>query len=147
MFEIKEENTIEALKECFNLCEEHFYEVGGSSQFDPDWVTLGSMLSLGMLSVVVARKDDVPVGYYMSMVSRDLLSPEVVGRELAIYVDKQYRGGRLFLKLMNAVEEVLKRRGVRKQYTTFIAGHNDKLPLRLGFVPAEITYSKLIGDT
>lgn len=145
MFDIREENTIEALQECFNMCKEHFYEVGGTSKFDPDWATLESMLSLGMLSVVVARRDSVPVGYYMSMVSRDLLSPEVVGRELAIYVGKQYRGGRLFLKLMEKVEQTLISRGVRKQYTTFIPGHNDKLPLRLGFSPAEITYSKLIG--
>lgn len=145
MFDIKEENTVEALRECFSLCERHFYEVGGSSQFDPDWATLESMLSMGMLSVVVARIGNTPVGYYMSMVSRDLLSPEVVGRELAIYVDKQYRGGRLFFKLMGVVQQVLLGRGVRKQYTTFIAGHNDKLPLRLGFSPVEITYSKLIG--
>lgn len=145
MFDIKEENTVEALKECLSLCEQHFYEVGGTNQFDPDWATLSGMLSMDMLSVVVARKDCVPVGYYMSMVSRDLLSPEVVGRELAIYVDKQYRGGRLFLKLMEKVEQILVSRGVRKQYTTFISGHNDKLPLRLGFVPAEITYSKSIG--
>lgn len=145
MFDIKEENTIEALKECFGMCEKHFYEIGGSGQFDPDWATLESMLSLGMLSVVVARYESVPVGYYMGMVSRDLLSSDVVGRELAIYVDEQYRGGRLFLKLAQAVEQILISRGVRKQYTTFISGHNDKLPLRLGFVPAEITYSKLIG--
>lgn len=146
MFEIKEENTIEALQECFGMCKEHFYEVGGTNQFDPDWATLEGMLSLDMLSVVVARKEGTPVGYYMSMVSRDLLSPEIVGRELAIYVDKQYRGGRLFLKLMDTVEQVLLARGVSKQYTTFIAGHNDKLPLRLGFTPAEITYVKTIGD-
>lgn len=145
MFDIKEENTVGALQECFNLCKEHFYEVGGADKFDPDWPALEGMLSLEMLSIIVARKEGVPVGYYMSVVTRDLLSPEIVGRELAIYVAKEYRGGRLFLKLMEAVEQILVARGVRKQYTTFIVGHNDKLPLRLGFSPTEITYSKSIG--
>jgi hypothetical protein len=41
---------------------------------------------------------------------------------------------------------MLKSKGVVTQYITFVHGHNDKLPLRLGFVPAETTYKKELGE-
>lgn len=145
MYRLSEENTLEALEECFELCQRHFYELGGDHNFQPfevDWTTLKSFLSANLLSVLVARKDEVVVGYFMNLVSKDFMTSKLVGKELAIFVDKPYRGGRLFMKMVKATEQLLKDRGVVTQYITFVEGHNDKLPLKLGFSPLEITYKK-----
>lgn len=145
MYNLSEENTLEALEECFELCQKHFYELGDDHNFQPfevDWTTLKSFLSANLLSVLVARKDEVVVGYFMNLVSKDFMTSKLVGKELAIFVDKPYRGGKLFMKMVKATEQLLKGKGVVTQYITFVEGHNDKLPLKLGFSPLEITYKK-----
>lgn len=149
MYDIKEENSMEVLRECFSLCQDHFYEVGESHQvksFDVDWATLSALMGAGLISVLIARSEGKVVGYFMNLISRDLLSNILVGKELAIYVAPDYRKGRLFISMVKATEELLKSKGVSVQHMTFIAGHNDKLPLKLGFTPLEITYKKNLGE-
>lgn len=149
MYSIKEENSLEVLRECFTLCQDHFYEIGESHQvkpFDVDWTTLTTLLEAGIMSVLIARKGGVIVGYYMNIITRDLLSSTITAKELAIYVVPEHRRGKLFLCLVKETEQLLKSKGVSEQHITFIHGHNDKLPLKLGFTPLEITYKKHLGE-
>lgn len=149
MYNIKEENSLEVLRECFTLCQDHFYEVGESHQvkpFDVDWDTLTALLKAGIMSVLIARKNGVIVGYYMNLITRDLLSSTITAKELAIYVAPAHRNGRLFITLVRETEQLLKSKGVTVQHITFVHGHNDKLPLKLGFTPLEITYKKHLGE-
>ena len=145
MFKLKEENSLEVLKECYEMCQKHFYELGDSHGFQPfnvDWGTLKTLLNANLISVLVARKDGVVVGYFMNVLNVDFMTSTLVAKELAIYVDEAYRGGRLFYKMVKEVESLLKSKGVVTQYITFVHGHNDKMPLKLGFTPLEITYKK-----
>lgn len=149
MFEFKEENSMSTLRECFDLCKDHFEELGESHDFQPfnvDWDTLETLLNANLLSLLIARKDGVVAGYFMNVLSVDFLTSTLVAKELAIYVDKPFRNGRLFYKMVKEVELLLKSKGVVTQYITFVEGHNDKMPLKLGFTPLEITYKKSLGD-
>ena len=148
MYSIKEENRLEVLQECFGLCESHFYEVCSGhdlGDFNVDWDSLNILLSGGLISVVVARKEGKIAGYFMNIISKDLLTSRLVAKELAIYVDPAYKGSRLFLKMCHFVEALLKARGVTSQYMTFMVGHAEKLPLKLGYKPLEIAYEKNLG--
>jgi len=149
MFDMKEENSMDTLKECFNLCQDHFYELGETHNFQPfnvDWLTLETLLGANLLSLLVARRDGVIAGYFMNVLNVDFMTSTLVAKELAIYVDKPFRGGRLFYKMVKEVEKVLKSKGVVTQYITFVEGHNDKMPLKLGFTPLEITYKKELSN-
>lgn len=150
MYDLREENSIETLEECFELCQKHFYELGDSHNFQPfevDWTTLHAFLQADMLSILVARKEGEVVGYFMNLISKDFMTSQLIGKELAIYVDKPYRGGKLFMRMVKETESLLESKGCVTQYITFVEGHNEKLPLKLGFSPLEITYKKDLRKT
>lgn len=147
-YKLAEENSIDVLRECFDLCQEHFYELGNdydTKPFDVDWPTLEMLLSTDSLSILTARVEGVVVGYFMNIITKDFLTSTIVAKELAIYVDTKYRGGRLFMKMVSKVEDLLKEKGATAHYVTFVYGHNEKLPLKLGYSPIEITYKKSLG--
>ncbi|MNQ04019.1 hypothetical protein D3C85_167260 [compost metagenome] len=147
MYKIEEDNSIETLKECLPLALEHYNEVedkASSVPFKINFATLETMAKLGMLSVVVARKEKVVVGYFANIITEDFMTSQLSGKELAIYVSPEHRGGRLFYKLLQASEKALVKRGVTTQYITFKAGHNVTMPLRCGFEHTETTYQKIL---
>lgn len=147
MFEIKEENTMEAAKEVIPLAAAHYNEVEDKASavpFNVNWSTIEALVQAGILSLVVARVDGVAVGYFANLITEDFMTSQVEAKELALYIDPKYRHGRLFPKLMKATEEVLKDKGIRTQYITFKAGHNTELPLKLGFTHTETTYQKIL---
>lgn len=149
MFDISEENSMSTLEECFSLCQDHFYELGETHNFQPfnvDWATLETLLNANLLSILIARKEGVIVGYFMNVLNVDFMTSKLVAKELAIYVDKPHRGGRLFYRMVKETESLLKSKGVVTQYITFVDGHNEKMPLKLGFTPVEITYKKELSD-
>lgn len=147
MYKFSEETSIEVLEECHSLCEEHFYELDMGTSFNVDWASLQSFLDAGILSVVTVRSEGVIVGYYMNIITKDFMTSNLVAKELSIFISPKFRRGRLFLKLCEFNTALLKSKGVVSQYITFMHGHNDKLPLRLGFEPLEITYKKDLGES
>lgn len=149
-YRLQEENSVSILEECFELCQQHFYEVGsgcGTKPFDVDWDTLKLLLEVNSLSILTARVDGVVVGYFMNILTKDFLTSTQIAKELAIYVDVKYRGGRLFIKMVDEVSRLLRDKGITTHYVTFVHGHNEKLPLKLGYTPVETTYKKCLGVT
>lgn len=146
MYDIKEDDTLEGLLECHELAKLHFKELMGDKEFELDFDTLIAFHKAGLIKLSTVHEEDKLIGYYMNLVQKDLLTSRLIAKELAIYIDEAYRGGRLFFKLNTFNTDMLKSKGVVTQYITFVHGHNDKLPLRLGFVPAETTYKKELGE-
>ena len=128
-----------------HLCADQFKEVVGD-KFNPDIEMVKKMLELGLLSLVVCKDGDVVCGYFMNLVTKSLLTSEIVAEEFALYIDPVYRGTSVFLRLMKATEQILISKGVVDQYITFMSGHKETMPLRLGFTPLELRYSKTIGS-
>lgn len=149
MFDIREDNTMEAAMEVIPLAANHYNEVEDKASvvpFNINWGTIEALLKANILSLVVARVDGIAVGYFANLITEDFMTSQVEAKELAIYIIPEYRHSRLFLKLMKATEEVLKNKGIKTQYITFKAGHNTHLPLKFGFTHTETTYQKVLEN-
>lgn len=150
MFDIREDNTIEAAKEVIPLAAVHYAEVEEKAPtvpFNINWMTIEALIQAGILSLVVARVDGVAVGYFANLITEDFMTSQIEAKELALYIDPKYRHGKLFIKLMKVTEDVLRSRGIKTQYITFKAGHNTHLPLKLGFTHTETTYQKVLEES
>lgn len=147
MYSIKEENTFEVAKEIFPLALAHYNEVeekAGSIPYNPNWDTIKALFENDLVSLVVARKDGEVIGYFANLIAEDFFTSRVEAKELGIYIHPDYRGGRVFLKLLIASEVALRARKVSTWYITFKNGHNTLLPLRVGFAPTETSFQKIL---
>lgn len=149
MYSIQEENTFEVAQEIFPLNLAHYNEVESKAErvpYNVNWNTVKSLFENNLVSLVVARKDGVVIGYFANLIAEDFFTSRLEAKELGIYIHPDYRGGRLFLKMLSVTEAILRGRGVSTQYITFKNGHNTLLPLRVGFVPTETTFQKILED-
>lgn len=147
MYEVVEDNSIEAMRACLRLSEAHYNEVEDKATIVPyniNWPVLEALQAAGALLLVVAKHDGEVVGYFANIINQDIMTSRLVASELAIYVNPTYRGGRLFFKMLKTVEKSLIERGVTTQLITFKAGHNTELPLKCGFSHTETTYQKIL---
>lgn len=148
MYKIIEDNSLDTIMECLPLALDHYNEVESKADkvpFNIDYKTIEQLAKLNMLSLIVARDSGgTVVGYFASIITPDFMTSQTSGKELAIYVAPEHRGGRLFYKLLKESEKALVAKGVRVQFITFKAGHNTELPLRCGFEHTETTYQKVL---
>jgi hypothetical protein len=147
MYSVQEENSFEVAKELFTLNLAHYNEVETKAPVIPlniNWDTVKLLFENDLVSLVVARKDGEVVGYFANLIAEDFLTSRLEAKELGIYIHPDHRGGRLFIKLQQVVEECLRSRNVATQYITFKTGHNTLLPIRLGFQPTEMTFQKIL---
>ena len=147
MYDFKEENSRESVIECLGLAEAHYKEVEAKSASIPFNLNLDTMCDLAknnMLALIVARKDGVAVGYMCNLVTVDMMTGVLSASELGIYLDPSVRGGKAFLRLMKATENILRARGVKQHLIMFKAGHDTGLAQRLGYEHTETTYMKLL---
>lgn len=149
MFKVEEENRFEVVKELFSLSLAHYNEVEDKADkipFNPNWETIKALFDNDLVSLVVARKGGEVIGYFANLIAEDFFTSRVEAKELGIYIHPDYRGGRLFLKLLIASEVALRARKVSTWYITFKNGHNTLLPLRVGFVPTETSFQKILEN-
>lgn len=149
MFKVEEENKFEVVKELFLLSQAHYNEVEEKADkipFNPNWETIQALFDNDLVSLVVARKDGEVIGYFANLIAEDFFTSRVEAKELGIYIHPDHRGGRLFLKLLVASEVALRARKVSTWYITFKNGHNTLLPLRVGFVPTETSFQKILEN-
>lgn len=149
MYKIQEENNIDAVNDCLALAKAHYYEVEAKSEsipFNLDLNAFDSLIKSGMLSLVVARKDGVAVGYMANLVVSDIMTSVKSASELGIYLDPSVRGGKMFIKLLRASQEALEVKGVRQHLIMFKAGHDTGMAEKLGYKHTETTYMKLLGE-
>lgn len=147
MYKIQEENTLDAFLECLELGEQHYNEVEEKSDKLPyrvDKQMAVQLFNSGMIRVVTVRLEGELVGYYGNIISPDIFNSKIAARELGIYIKPEHRGGRLFLRLYKYTEACMRERGISEMYVMFKHGHNEKLPLKLGYEPTEIMYQKIL---
>ena len=96
--------------------------------------------------IVTARRNGLLIGYHVAIVSTHLhYASTLHGITDVYYVAPECRHGVTGMRLFQAVERELKKRGVRKLFTATKL-HLDQGPLfeRLGYHPVERLYAKLI---
>jgi GNAT superfamily N-acetyltransferase len=125
----------------------HYNEVEAKSSkvgFEPNYKILDFMHEYDLISLVTARVEGELVGYIANVISESIFNKSIEARELGIYVHPNYRGSRLFYKMIKASQEDLKSRGVDVHYIMFKEGYDSGLAERLGYEKTETVYQKIL---
>lgn len=147
MIDIKEETTLKAIKEGVALGVNHYNEVeskSGDIPYKPNMAMFKELLKQGMFVAVTARKDGEMIGYFLMLVTKDLLTGSPSAQELGIFVSEEYRGSSVFIRMEREMTKILKRRGLKEMRIMFKTGHNTDMPARLGYEETERVYQKFL---
>ena len=149
MYRVQEESNIEVFTECLMLGQKHYNEVEAKANLIPYNVNYDSMKLMaeyGLITVVTVRNEQgMLVGYMGNLVGEDFFTSQLEAKELGIYLAPEARGGRVFLKVIRLMEQLMRERGVVTQYIMFKEGHDAGFAERLGYLKTETVYQKLLG--
>lgn len=102
----------------------------------------------GALHVMVVRNDGKVIGYHLSIIRTHLHYKDSLNAFTDVYyLDKEFQGTTVGVKMFKEVEKTLKARGVEKMFTgTKISLDRGKIFDYLGWTETERLYTKWIGD-
>lgn len=114
----------------------------------PDYARYERLADAGMLHVTVARSEGQCVGYVTAIVDHALHYATTLTAQWDLYyLAPERRRGRASLRLFEAAEKALRRRGVQRMITgTKLSKDQSRLLEHLGWIEIERTFSKWIGD-
>jgi len=133
----------------FSLFEEHYEEIARNKQImklKPNYELYEALDSTGWLFIYVAMQGDVCIGYSMNIMVHHLHYADLrIAQNDILFVKKEFRGGRLGLRLLKATEDYAKSEGCKlmlwhAKENTALA---NLLP-KLKYGVQEIMYSKEI---
>ena len=131
------------------LFEEHYEEIARNKQvmkLKPNYQLYEALNSTGWLFIYVAMRDDVCIGYSMNIMMHHLHYADLrIAQNDILFVKKEFRGGRLGLRLLKATEDHARSEGCKlmlwhAKENTALA---ELLP-KLKYGVQEIMYSKEI---
>jgi GNAT superfamily N-acetyltransferase len=149
MYNIQEENNLQAVKEALVLGRDHYHEVEAISSHIPYNVslhTIEALLNAGLLSLVTTREKGQLVGYYASLIAPDFVTSVNMSKEMGIYVKPEHRRNGVKTQMLRAVEAIALARGCARHLTIYKTGHNEELPLKDGYRETERVYEKVLGE-
>ena len=131
------------------LFEEHYEEIARNKQvmkLKPNWPLYDTINATGWLFIYVAMQDDVCIGYSMNLMMHHLHYADLrVCQNDVLFIKKEFRGGRLGLRLIKITEDHARSEGCKlmlwhgKEHTALA-----KLLPKLKYGVQEIMYSKEI---
>lgn len=143
-FQIEDYTVVEP--ELQAIYPEHYEELTVSKNFplDPDYERYRKMSQMGILKLYTCRDDGVLIGYVVMIVGPGLhYKTCMVAHEDLYYLKKDYRKGRLGIKMFQYVEEELKKLGIdRVVMGTKVYSDNSRLLEYLGYRFYEKLYTK-----
>ena len=131
------------------LFEEHYEEIARNKQImklKPNYQLYEALNSTGWLFIYVAMRDDVCIGYSMNIMMHHLHYADLrIAQNDILFVKKEFRGGRLGLRLLKVTEDHARSEGYKlmlwhAKENTALA---ELLP-KLKYGVQEIMYSKEI---
>ena len=131
------------------LFEEHYEEIARNKQImklKPNYQLYEALNSTGWLFIYVAMRDDVCIGYSMNIMMHHLHYADLrIAQNDILFVKKEFRGGRLGLRLLKVTEDHARSEGCKlmlwhAKENTALA----KLLPKLKYGVKEIMYSKEI---
>ena len=150
MITYQAEKYSDVVSELAVLYPEHYEELGSpvATQYnlEPHWEQYLNLEQAGVLKVITCRKDEEMIGYMLFMVSPGLhVKSCLTAYEDIYFLRKQYRKGRIGIKLFQFAEQYLKSLNVNKiMCSTKVHLDNSKLFEYLGYNFIEKLYSKFI---
>ena len=149
MIDITLATVDEMLAQANVLFEEHYEEIARNKQvmkLKPNWPMYEAVDRNGWLFIYLAMQDNVCIGYSMNIIMHHFHYADLrVTQNDVLFVKKEFRGGRLGLKLIKVTEDHAKSEGCKlmlwhaKENTAL-----DKLLPKLKYGVQEIMYSKEI---
>lgn len=140
---------IKLINELDDLFPEHYEELCVTKEFpyEPDYEAYKRCAEMGMLRTITCRADGELIGYIIFFVSPHLHYKSCITATEDIYfVKKEYRKGRVGIKLFQYAEQVLKERGVdRIVVNTKIHLDNSRLFEYLGYKMTDKVFTKMLG--
>ena len=131
------------------LFEEHYDEIARNKQvmkLKPNWPSYHAVDKIGWLFIYLAMQNDVCIGYSMNIMMHHLHYADLkVCQNDVLFVKKEFRGGRLGLRLLKVTEDHARSEGCKlmlwhAKENTALA----KLLPKLKYGVQEIMYSKEI---
>lgn len=130
------------------LFPEHYEELCVTKDFpyEPDYEAYRRIGAAGMLRCITCRADGELIGYIIFIVTPHLHYKSCVTAQEDIYfVKKEYRKGRVGLKLFQYAEQVLKERGVKRIIMhTKVHLDNSRLFEYLGYKMTDKMFTKML---
>jgi len=128
----------------------HYEELSVTKEFplEPDYEGYRRVAQAGMLRCITCRADGELIGYIIFFVSPHLHYKSCVTATEDIYfVRKEYRKGRIGIRLFQYAEDALKRRGVQRiVVNTKIHLDNSRLFEYLGYKITDKVFTKMLGN-
>lgn len=139
---------IKFIDELEKIFPEHYDELCVTKDFalEPDYDAYRRMAAAGMLRTITCRCDGELIGYIVFIVQPHLHYKScMTAFEDIYYVKKEYRKGRVGIRLFQYAESVLKQRGVKRIIMhTKIHLDNSRLFEYLGYKHTDKLYTKLL---
>ena len=127
----------------------HYEELCVTKEFpyEPDYETYRRLAQAGILRCITCRADGELIGYIIFSVHGHLHYKSCLTAFEDIYfVKKEYRKGRIGIRLFQYAEKVLKDRGVQRIIvSTKVHLDNSRLFEYLGYKHTDKTFSKMLG--
>jgi GNAT superfamily N-acetyltransferase len=127
----------------------HYDELCVIKEYDlePDYEAYTKLAEAKMLRCITCRNDKELIGYVLFTITPHLHYKSCMTAYEDIYfVKKEYRKGRIGIRLFQYAEKVLKERGVKRiVFHTKVHLDNSKLFEYLGYKFTDKLYQKLLG--
>jgi GNAT superfamily N-acetyltransferase len=142
-------NGLDFLDEFEQVFPEHYEELCITKEFPlkPDYEAYRRLGNAGLLRTITCRADGALVGYIVFYVQPHLhYSTCLTAFEDVYFVKKEYRKGRIGIRLFQYAEKVLKERGINRIIVhTKVHLDNSRLFEYLGYKPSDKTFTKILG--
>ena len=141
-------NGVDFIDEFMQVLPEHYEELCVTKEFpfDPDWDMYKAMASAGMLRTITVRNDSELIGYIAFFIQpHPHYKSCKTAYEDVYYIKKEYRKGRIGIKLFQYAEMALKRIGVNRIIVhTKIHLDNSRLLEYLGYRFTDKLFTKVL---
>lgn len=120
---------------------EHYFEAYNDDDYDPDIEKYDALATMNVLLVVTARRDSQLIGYAVAFIQAHLHQRGVLwGVFDSYWLRRDTRGPRLFPRLIQATEGIMKGLGVRRILALEFS--KGRMFSYLGYQAAERVYVK-----
>jgi GNAT superfamily N-acetyltransferase len=141
-------NGVDFIDEFMRILPEHYDELCVTKEFpfDPDWDMYKAMASSGMLRTITVRNDSELIGYIAFFIQpHPHYKSCKTAYEDVYFIKKEYRKGRIGIKLFQYAEKVLKDRGINRIIVhTKIHLDNSRLLEYLGYKHTDKLFTKVL---
>ena len=148
MIAYEDVNGVDFIDEFMQVLPIHYEELCVTKQFpfDPDWDMYKNMANAGMLRTITVRNDGELIGYIAFFIQpHPHYKSCKTAYEDVYFIKKEYRKGRIGIKLFQYAELALKRIGVNRIIVhTKIHLDNSRLLEYLGYEHTDKLFTKVL---